>query len=78
MIDSPTTFRAIIDLWSSRPAAAEAIGATPSQLSKWWQRDRIPSEWWTELLAAPPVIAAGLTAADLAEMAARSRKGAAR
>lgn len=71
-----TSFRAIIELWGtshgSRIAmAADLPGASATQVTKWWQRDNIPAEWWSGLLAAPTAIEAGVTAEILTALAAR-------
>lgn len=65
------SFRSIIELWPSREAMAGAIGAGASAVSKWWQRDSIPAEWWAAVLGAEPVKTAGISADDLARLAAR-------
>lgn len=71
-----TSFRAIIELWGtshgSRIAmAADLPGATATQITKWWQRDNIPAEWWSVVLGTAPAIEAGLTAEKLTALAAR-------
>jgi DNA-binding transcriptional regulator YdaS (Cro superfamily) len=71
-----TSFRAIIELWGtsmgSRIAlAAEMPNVSPTQVSKWWQRDFIPPEYWSELLAIERATDAGVTAELLARLAAR-------
>lgn len=68
-----TSFRSIIELWgTSRDAlAAELPGATATQVSKWWQRDSIPAEWWSALLGTERAIAAGVTSDILTALAAR-------
>lgn len=65
------TFRSIIELWPSREAMAADIGAGASTVSKWWQRDSIPADWWTSVLRADRVAAAGITAETLTRLAAR-------
>lgn len=69
------SFRAILDLWPDRGACALDIGATPSQVSKWWQRDNIPSEWWDAILNCRLAEQAGVTAAIMARLAARKTTG---
>jgi hypothetical protein len=68
-----TSFRTIIELWGkSREAmAAELPGTTATQISKWYQRDSIPPEYWAEVLGAERAIAAGVTADLLTALAAR-------
>src|SRR5262245_13181064 len=72
--DSPfTSFRSVIDLWPSREAMASDIdeGVSASAVRKWWQRDNIPSEWWTRVLATEKAKAAGLSADLFARLAAK-------
>lgn len=50
------SFRDVIDLWASKEAMAVDLRAidpvaNASAISKWWQRDAIPAEWWASLLA---------------------------
>lgn len=65
-----TSFRSLIELWPSRDGMASDIGARASAVSKWWQRDNIPAEWWTAILATER---SGITLEVLAELAARTR-----
>jgi hypothetical protein len=67
----PTSFRFVIELWPSRDAMASEIGARPSAVSKWWQRDNIPAEWWASLLDTDAAVSAGVTADVLTRLAAR-------
>ena len=71
-----TSFRAIIELWGtsmgSRIAlASELPGVSATQVSKWWQRDNIPSEWWAAVLETERATSAGVTANLLTRLAAR-------
>jgi hypothetical protein len=72
-----TSFRSIIELWGpkdahgARLALASEIGASAGMVTKWWQRDSIPAEWWASLLVTPRAIEAGLTADVLTALAAR-------
>lgn len=68
---SELTFRSIIALWPSPDAMAADIGAGPSAVRKWSQRNRIPEEWWRTVLDAPRVRDAGITADTLATLAHR-------
>jgi hypothetical protein len=70
-MSEPTSFRSIIELWRSREGMASDIGAKPSAVSKWWQRDRIPDEWWALVLGTEPAKAAGLTADKMIALVAR-------
>lgn len=47
------------------------IEANGSAVSKWWQRDNIPAEWWRAVLGSPVAKAAGLKAETMAALAAR-------
>lgn len=71
-----TSFRAIIELWGtsmgSRIAmSSELPGTNATQVSKWFQRDFIPPEYWSELLKTGRAIEAGVTAEILTGLAAR-------
>ena len=65
------SFRSIIDLWPSADAMAGEIGAGVAAVRKWSQRDRIPAEWWSAVLATPRVRQARVTAELMALLAAR-------
>lgn len=65
-------FRDIIDLWPSRAAFADAIGAERVTARSWWQRDRIPSAWWSRVIdAASAGGKEGVTLELLASLAER-------
>lgn len=66
-----TSFRSIIELWPSRDAMAADIGAKAPAISKWWQRDSIPAEWWSAVLGTPKAADSGVTADLLTALAAR-------
>lgn len=70
MADS-TSFRSVIELWSSKEAMAADLGARANNVSKWWQRDSIPAEWWSAILATEIARTAGLTADLFTELAKR-------
>jgi hypothetical protein len=65
------SFRLVIELWSSREAMALEIGARAPAVSKWWQRDNIPSEWWSRVLSTDRAKTAGVTSDLLTRLAAR-------
>jgi hypothetical protein len=65
------SFQSIIELWPSREAMAAEIGAGASTVSKWWQRDSVPAEWWSAVLATERAVLAGLNAEALTALAAR-------
>lgn len=71
MPDSITSFRSIIELWDSQLAMATDIGARAPAISKWRERDNIPSEWWVRVLATETAKSAGLTADLFARLAAK-------
>lgn len=71
MSDLPSSFRAVIELWPSREAMATDIGAGASTVSKWWQRDSVPAEWWSSVLSTDRAQTAELTAETLTALAAR-------
>jgi hypothetical protein len=67
-----TSFRKIIELWPSREAmAADIPSATGWIVSKWWQRDTIPAEWWSALLETERARSNDVTADLLTALAAR-------
>lgn len=71
-----SSFQAIIELWGtshgSRIAmAADLPGSSPTQVSKWFQRDFIPADWWAAVLATEKARAAGVTSDLLTTLAAR-------
>lgn len=70
-MSDPVSFRAVIELWESQAAMASDIGAKASAVSKWWQRDNIPSEWWSSILLSKVGTDADLTAGALTALAAR-------
>ena len=71
------SFRAVIELWGpkdawgARAALAAEVGAPASVVTKWWQRDNIPAEWWSSLLATEKAALNGVTAERLTALAAR-------
>lgn len=71
MSDLPSSFRAVIELWPSREAMAADIGARSSAVSKWWQRDGIPAEWWATVLSTDKAREKDITAEVLTGLAAR-------
>lgn len=72
-----TSFRSVVELWGpkdasgSRIAMAAEVGGTAGMVAKWWQRDWIPPEWWSAVLATEKATAAGVTAELLTTLAAR-------
>ena len=65
------SFRSLIELWGSREAMASDIGAGASTVSKWWQRDSVPAEWWSVILATDKAVSAEVDAEALTILAAR-------
>ncbi len=66
----PRTFRDVIDRWASPDALGERIGAKAETVRKWRQRNSIPAEWWSRIIEAERDRAEGITAEELAKMAA--------
>jgi hypothetical protein len=72
-----TSFRSVIELWGardahgSRLALASEIGASAGMVTKWWQRDWIPSEWWASILRTEKARSADVSAELLTKFAAR-------
>ena len=62
------SFRDLVELWPTREALAAEVGAHPSAVSKWWQRDNVPPEWWALILASEVAIRARLRADDLIDI----------
>jgi hypothetical protein len=58
---SRISFRDIMNLWPSTDAMADEFGVSTMAVRKWWQRYRIPLEYWSEVLAAPRVKSAHIT-----------------
>jgi len=63
------SFRDVISLWPSLEELAAESGAGIWAVRKWWQRDRIPAEWWRALLESPTARKAKITADSLADLA---------
>jgi len=72
-----SSFRSIIELWGpkdahgARLAMASEIGGSAGMVTKWWQRDWIPPEYWSSILATEKAREAGVTADLLTRFAAR-------
>ena len=64
------SFRDVIELWETREALAADIGANSSAVSKWWQRDSIPAEWWSPVLSSNVAAKSKIKAEVLVELAA--------
>lgn len=72
MASQITSFRALIELWETREAMASDISAKASAVSKWWQRDSVPAEWWSPILATEVAFKSKVRADTLIELAARA------
>jgi len=72
MAEQITSFRELIELWTSREAMASDIGAKAYVVSKWWQRRSVPAEWWSPILATSVASEAGITAETFVALAARN------
>ena len=70
------SFRALIELWVTREAMAADINATASAVSKWWQRNSIPAEWWSPILATEVAFRSRVRAETLVDLAARASEAA--
>jgi len=75
---SVSSFREVIGLWApgstleaSLNALASDVGAPVTAVRKWWQRDRIPAEWWSSVISTRTADSNGITAGILARLAAR-------
>jgi hypothetical protein len=72
-----TSFRSIIELWGARDAhgarlaLGSEIGVSAGMVTKWWQRNWIPPEYWSALLTTEKAVAAGVSADLLTALAAR-------
>jgi hypothetical protein len=66
------SFRSVIALWPSVDAFAFDVGVRPPAARKWFQRDRIPSEWWGAVLSTQKARSAELSAQTFVEIAARN------
>lgn len=70
----PRSFKDVIDAWTSLEAMASDVGAKPSAVSKWRQRENIPPEWWGAILKTSVAKEKGFTAGTLINLAARDRR----
>ena len=72
-----TSFRSLIELWGpkdahgARLALASEIGVSAGMVTKWWQRDWVPPEYWSSILETTKAQAAGASADLLTRFAAR-------
>lgn len=72
-----TSFRDVIELWGpkdangARIAMGSEVGTSAGVVTKWWQRDWIPSEYWSGILKTEKAQSAGVTAETLTRLAAR-------
>lgn len=71
MAEKITSFRELIALWDSRDAMASDVGAKVPTVTKWSQRDSVPAEWWSPILATDVAVRAGITAETFVALAAR-------
>jgi hypothetical protein len=72
MTQQINSFRKLIELWPSRERMAADIGAKSSAVSKWWQRDSVPAEWWAPILSTDVAIKSRLRPEALIDLAART------
>jgi len=66
-----TSFSELIELWDTREALASDLGVKAFVVSKWWQRDSVPADWWSAILATDVAVKAGLKAETFVALAAR-------
>lgn len=72
-----TSFRSIIELWGpkdahgARLAMANEVGVSAGMVTKWWQRNAIPAEYWSSILITEKAQSAGATAELLTSLASR-------
>jgi hypothetical protein len=71
MAKKVTSFRELIGLWDSREAMASDIGAKVPTVTKWAQRNSVPADWWSPILATSVALEAGLKAETFVALAAR-------
>lgn len=64
-------FRAVMDLWPNLVEFSEEVGAGYSLCSKWRQRNKIPSEYWMDVVKAAKRRRFRVTNDLLARIAAR-------
>jgi hypothetical protein len=63
------SFQQIIDLWPSRAALARDMGVSYCRARQWYDRNRIPAEYWIDLVeSAENISAARITYKNLAEL----------
>lgn len=72
------SFREVIELWSTREDLAADVGAGAWAVSKWWQRNFIPADWWASVLSTEKAKNSGITAEVLTALAARENADEAR
>lgn len=54
--------------------AADVDCGGSSRVRKWWQRDKIPSDWWRRVLETEIAKSAGLTADLFARLADKNEE----
>lgn len=66
-----TSHRSVIELWDSRKAMADDVGAGNWAVIKWWRRGIIPPAWHPAVASTEKAKAAGVTLDVLARLTAR-------
>jgi hypothetical protein len=72
-----TSFRSVVELWGTKDAhgarleMATEIGVSAGMVTKWWQRNAIPAEYWSAILSTEKARSAGVTAELLTFLASR-------
>lgn len=74
-VEAPPTFEDLFGFWESIPEMASEVGVTHWTANKWWQRGRIPQEYWPELVTAAGRKGKKLRTDDLLAMHAKRRRG---
>ena len=68
----------VFDWWDTLPQMADDIGTSHGRVKKWRQRERIPDEYWQDLMSAARRKGKKLSADDLLVMHSRRSGGASR
>lgn len=73
-MDEISTVRAVIDLWPSRKALAEAVGASVAAVHKWAQAGAIPARFHQSVIDAGQAQGLPLTAEMMVRLHARPQQ----
>lgn len=64
------SFSQLIDQWESREAFARAVGTTGTNASAMWQRNSIPSHYWSAVVQAAAAKGLKVTFESLSQLSA--------